>query len=227
MHPGTNTNINFFWPLYLETHTSNVHLLNETLILDYNRVFWKSQGTSVSLRFAQERFKKSSISKRFLYICFVIYNPTGNGAHANALLYDAEKEVLEHFEPHGNEQILRWVKLDQYKIKKIKDFLESTLNIRIKRFNHPQSVCPAIGWQMKNQAVTLNNLMFNMKWKIGGYCAAWSMYYVLIRVSNPLYTSKEVQLRVFKQVPVLGKHIHNFYYDFLYFKLELLKKMKA
>jgi len=228
MHPGDDTNIRIFWPLYLESRTQNVELLNYNLVFRNKKFSFEHFSTPLSSKFKQNRFlSKSDKKKRFLYIVLSFKNPQKPTGHANALIYDYEKQILERFEPHGSGNPLPYTILSQQENKKMKEILSNVFDIKIKRIMHPKSSCPARGWQVREGNRSIDDSKFNTKWKIRGYCVAWSMYYVILRMNNLDLSPKEIQTRAFKDSETTSNCIHKFYYDFLRFKLDLLKKTKV
>jgi len=226
LHPGNPKNMRIFWPLYLQHNVSNVHVFNFTLILDpLSKCKYKFHDkfySPVSKQYAQANFGKKPTSKRFIYLILVIYEPEG-GAHANGLLYDTKTQNLERFEPHGSETVLSYTKITPYEAQKMKEFLEQNLGISIKRFYQPKSVCPRIGWQIREGLPRPFDYFFNKKWGISGYCMAWSMYFILLRAQNPDIRTKQLQEHVFENYETTSDYIHDFYYDFLRWKVKILK----
>lgn len=231
LHPGNHKNLRIFWPMYLESHTKNVHVFNFTLVYSpksrqYTKLYFDNRTSPGNLKYTKANLGKKISNKRFVYIVLVIHNPLG-GAHANGLLYDTKTENLERFEPHGSGAPLKYTVITAPVAKMIKDFLEANLGIKIKRFNQPKSVCPKQGWQLKEGLPRLSNSVFNKTWLINGYCAAWSLYFIILRAHNPNIPSKKLQDAVFENYETTSDYIHDFYYDFLRWKVELLKHSKS
>lgn len=233
LHPGHERNLRVFWPLYLESHTNNVHVFNFTLVYNpdtpetyYNKLYFKDHLSPFSLQFAKKNLGKKILEKRFIYIVLVINRPDRLMAHANGLLYDTNTQNLERFEPHGSENPLTYTKISGPTSSLIKKFLEKNLSLKIKRFYQPKTTCPRKGWQTIQGNPRIANFVFNNKHKIGGYCAAWSLYFIILRAYNPNIPSKKLQESVFKLYETTSDYIHDFYYDFLRWKLELMKTLK-
>lgn len=229
MHPGNTKNIQIYWPLYLETHVSNVHVFNFTLVFNpnqryYAKLHFRNSLTPLTGTFAKPNLGKKITPKRFIYIVLVINNPLGMTAHANGLLYDTKTEILERFEPHGSENPLPYTKISAQTAKEIKDYLQKNLGLNIKRFNQPKSTCIARGWQVKEGFPRVKDNEFNKQWKINGYCAAWSLYFILLKAKNPDVPGKKLQSDVFANYEETSDTIHDFYYDFLRWKLEFMKR---
>ena len=118
-------------------------------------------------------------NKRFAIGLIYLYNELQNSAHANSYIYDIEKQELEIFEPHGStsHDIQKTFNVDRFYSEFLKYFKKN--KIPVKRFYKPIDYCP-IGPQY-------NDLysMHLIKNDPGGYCGAWSIYYLDVRLSNP------------------------------------------
>jgi hypothetical protein len=230
LHPGNYKNMKIFWPLYLESHVSNVHVFNFRLVYSpgqtyLQKLYFNDYISPLSTIFAKANLGKKITNKRFIYIVLVINNPNGLQAHANGLLYDTKTQNLERFEPHGSENPLRYTQMGPVDAREIKNYLQDNLGLTIKTFYQPKSICPARGWQLREGYPRVENSYFNRMWKINGYCAAWTLYYIMLRASNPDVSSKKIQQDAFKPYEILSDYIHDFYYDFLRWKVEFLKKI--
>lgn len=231
LHPGNYKNLKVFWPLYLESHVSNVHVFNFTLVYNPRRrylqkLYFNNYISPLSKNFAKANLGKKITNKRFIYIVLIINNPDGLQAHANGLLYDTKTKNLERFEPHGSENPLHYTKIGAVVSREIKTYLEDNLGLTIKRFYQPKSICPSRGWQVREGYPKITNSNFNRMWKINGYCAAWTLFYIMLRASNPDVSSKKIQQDAFESYEMLSDYIHEFYYEFLRWKVEFLKKSK-
>tara|TARA_B110000977_G_C11085638_1_gene494585 strand:- start:912 stop:1703 length:792 start_codon:yes stop_codon:yes gene_type:complete len=229
MQPGNYSNMLVFWPLYLKEHTKNVEVLNMVLVWTPKSRFLRFDDriSPKSLMYAEKPYcRLINTKKRFLYIILAINNPNGKSSHANGLLYDTKKQTLEHFEPHGNGVQLKYTNLSLATINKIKAYLTTTLGIPIKQFRKLTTTCPRVGWQVRHGPKRISDSLFDEQWSIGGYCAAWSMYFILLRAKNVTLSVLALQMRAFENYEETSDYIHNFYYDFLRFKLKVLKRMK-
>ena len=233
LHPGNHQNLTIFWPLYLELHTSNVHVFN--FVLNYTRktrnadehfYFYEHLSPGVQ-QFAKLNLGKKLSGKRYLYIILVIRKGNGFSAHANGLLYDTKTQILERYEPHGSENDPNsYTSINKGSLKLMKDYISTKLGITIKMFKQPKSTCPKVGFQSREIYPRYANFVFNQEWKIGGYCAAWSMYFIILRANNENMSSKNLQEKSFQNYEDLSDYIHGFYYDFLRFKSDFLKIAK-
>ena len=118
-------------------------------------------------------------NKRFLIGLIYLYNITKRSAHENSYIYDIEKQELEIFEPNGG------VAPDIKNVFKTSHLYAAFLNyfkendIPITKFYKPIDYCIR-GPQAYDYYSTKK--IINPP---GGYCAAWSIYYLDARLSNP------------------------------------------
>ena len=236
MHPGHSVNIQYFWPKFLSEITDNLYILSSSLIYEWpnNKIFMYELVEPMMIKyyhFDLKNFKKNvnitNPNKRFLYITLVIVNNKTNNAHANGLLYDFQKKQLEGYEPHGYGVKLEYAQLTgTYIKKKMKEYLEKTIGIEIKKFIQPKSISPCDGFQMLqeyNKLYSNKYENFNKKYEIGGYCAVWTMYYVYIRVLFPDVKQKDlVGFIIQRYKHKMDRIIHEFYFYFIKYKSVLL-----
>ena len=118
-------------------------------------------------------------NKRFLIGLIYLSNKLVGGAHENSYIYDIQKQELEIFEPNGASA---YDILNKYKSKKmynaVVDYFKSQ-NIPVKKLYKPMDYC------MKGPQIFDYYTMRKLKNPPGGYCAAWSIYYLDARLSNP------------------------------------------
>lgn len=112
-------------------------------------------------------------SKRFLIIPINIQNVIGIG-HANMLIYDKNKNTLEHFDSNGSSV---YIHADNV-LTKVCDILKI-------EYLNPQKTCPYFGPQMKE-------MLCWSKLESVGFCLVWSLWFVELRLKNPDTQSKEL-----------------------------------
>ena len=124
-----------------------------------------------------ENCKKNN--KRFAIGLIYLLNREKNEAHENSYIYDIEKHELEIFEPNGGDvnDIKELFNVDNFYSEFLEYFKKN--KIPVKRFYKPINYCP-IGPQYNDSYSTY--LIQNAP---SGYCAAWSIYYLDARLSNP------------------------------------------
>lgn len=115
------------------------------------------------------------------YIRFVIMKltlvTTADTTHANIILYDKVKNTLERFEPYGNVPYLESNLLDSF----IEQIGKKYINNQLTYFK-PKDIIGDIGFQ------TISNDNNPDVKKLGdpvGFCLAWTIWYLEMRVNNP------------------------------------------
>jgi len=150
--------------------------LNFEIIWSFQKLFMPTTLKQIIIDF------KSDPQKKFLVIPIGI--ELSNGAHANILLYDKETNQMERFEPYGmdfppgfnyNPSIL-----DNNLKNLFINYFENYNQIEFKYFS-PLNYQTKIGLQL------LDTIEYNKEKNIGdpgGFCAAWSLWYIEMRISN-------------------------------------------
>jgi len=122
-----------------------------------------------------------------------------NLGHANMLIYDREKNIVELFDPHG------YITMSMFKPAKVR-FLIQYIFSKIKdniRFIDSWMIYPFKGLQNEQCEEYLNRTNNEIK----GYCGAWSFFYLHMRISNP----NMPQLELIKQLKVEIKNKGHFF----------------
>ena len=147
----------------------------------------KPVDPEVSIDLFNQMIKKCK--KRFVAVSVQLIVEGKPGTHANMLVIDTKKKIVELFEPHGKRS-------EQTTM----DSLEGAYNISdklLKKYFHkffpdykyisPQDYLPSYGFQAKIDAYS-------------GLCVTWSTMYLHYRVLNPELTSKEITKHIKKKV---------------------------
>ena len=143
-----------------------------------NMVEYMSVYKNFDLKKQIENCKKNN--KRFAIGLIYLHNKEKRKAHQNSYIYDIEKQELEIFEPNGgnnSEEINKLFNIDNFYIEFLKYFEKN--KIPIKTFYKPIHYCP---YGPQSNDFLSRKLIKNAP---GGYCAAWSIYYLDARLSNP------------------------------------------
>lgn len=146
-------------------------------------ILWRSRD----IYYYNENLKKS-IKKllnddkvKFIYIKLSLI-PNGNSTHANLLLYNKDKNILERFEPYGYNGMLDEEKLNQF----IEKLAKKIFNKDVKYIN-PKLFMDNAKFQIISSDSDPDNK------KIGdpiGYCLAWTFWFLELRMNNPDTDSK-------------------------------------
>ena len=150
------------------------------------------------------------------------YGGGTDGAHQNMLIFNYHRNELEKYEPHGEMADfggLEAVEFDEAYNKDLKNMVKE-----INRYlpNHKKFIfkisfqgCPSdfTAWQATESIQTKNSKKFKDKLfpegiKVesdSGYCVAWSMFYLDLRLKNPKVESKELYTVVEKNIIMESK----------------------
>lgn len=170
-------------------------------IIDNNGSVKKINITYLSFLFTEFDIQ---CNKRFFIIPIgIIKRKIG---HANMLIFDTKKRIIEHFEPYGSKY---------YKNEKM--FTIDVLNDSIRRANlqyiPPQLSCPYIGPQDYKCPEIMNI-------QTSGFCLLWSLWYADLRLK---YTEEHPESLVRRHTPK-DKDFCKFIQSFAMFILEFSKK---
>lgn len=122
-------------------------------------------------------------------------------AHANFLLFDFNNMQVERFEPHGADHPHG---LD-YNVNLLDNLLENKINSFKLGFKYisPSDYLPKIGFQVKE----IYELKSDYIGDPNGFCAAWCIWWIDIRIGNP-------EIEISKLVNLLSKEIINEEYSY-------------
>ena len=160
--------------VYRKSDKNKQQIRSNSTIVEYMMV-----PKTLNIRQQIEKCKRNN--KRFVIGLIYFSNDlVTQSAHENSYIYDIQNQTLEIFEPNGA--------FDNVFNKKygLKNFYKEFLNyfkkiaVPIRKFYKPMDYCPLRGPQSYDYYTS--RLIKNPP---GGYCAAWSIYYLDARLSNP------------------------------------------
>jgi ankyrin repeat protein len=170
--------------------------LNFEIIWSFQKLYYPTNLKKSLVNFIQNETKR--------YFIIPIGIELSNGAHANIILYDKQSNTIERFEPYGKD----WPSGFNYNPKSLdhnlKNLFNNLLNTNNKnpiifKYYDPASYEQKIGLQ------TLDINEYNRGKSIGdpgGFCAAWSLWYVEMRIFNKNININEL-------IPKLIDHIRS------------------
>jgi ankyrin repeat protein len=155
----------------------------------YQKIFFPTNMDTII-----QNFKDSK--KRFFIIPLGILqdnNSQDTSAHANILLYDSVLNEIERFEPSGSEYPLEF----NYNPDLLDYYLENYFAEKFKdvKFFKPRSYEMNIGFQTM-EIVDINKKIGDP----GGFCAAWSLWWVYQRIKNENIERKKLFLQLVKNI---------------------------
>lgn len=176
----------------LGIHNQKTHYLNFEIVWSYYKLFFPSHF--------DDNIKKCETIGGFIIIPLAI--ELHNGNHANYIIYDIDKKQVERFEPNGAENPhglnYNMLFLDNLLEKKFKTINENIVYVR------PTDYLPKIGFQFLEIA---EKHKYKKIGDPGGFCAAWTVWYVDMRLTNP-----EIPRKILVQQIILK--IKKFNYSF-------------
>jgi hypothetical protein len=176
---------------------SNFNEMKKMLREDFGIVFIADKGKEdIMVRF--DLFPKIiKCKKRFFLIPMNIktHDKEGNikTSHANFLIFDLYEKSLERFEPIGIDDTLVKKKHDDGIFKMFQTYCGKDENgeDRLLKYYPPSSFCPKLGpqWQDRYEEIHIKN---KLSGDPIGFCAAWTIWYVNLRLLNPDIDRKSV-----------------------------------
>ena len=150
----------------------------------YQKIFYPSNFDTII-----QNFKDSN--KRFFVIPLGIYH--SDQAHANILLYDSKLNEIERFEPSGSEYPFSF----NYNSDLLDFYLENYFTEKFKdcKYFKPRSYEMNIGFQTM-EIVDINKKIGDP----GGFCGAWSLWWVYMRIKNENIERKKLFLQLVKNI---------------------------
>lgn len=146
--------------------------------------------------------KTSPEIQRYVFIFLSIRYDSYEG-HANALIYDRHKKEAWRFEPNGVSDTIP--DIDD----KLKELLESVYG-KIEYYD-PDNFLSGINFQMLSGEVYFTNQKMGDP---GGYCLAWSLWFIDIVLSNPDKNIADIMSKFFNK-KTKEKLSKNYYLDFI------------
>nr|WRJ70066.1 hypothetical protein TetV2_00621 [Oceanusvirus sp.] len=124
--------------------------------------------------------------------------------HYNSFIYNYKSKKLEIFEPFG----------ELVYIQELYDYVNKCIGqyVKINTLNQPNNICPVMGPQALEK-YSKNSQISN--YPNIGYCAAWSLYYIDARLSNPLVNEKDLMKTFMKKFETNATGFINAYSYFI------------
>lgn len=153
-----------------------------------------------------------SPKRRFLAIfVYIKWDCKSSNAHFNALIFDTKLKKIERFEPYTTFKESEYLDVVSEFDRKFIKLLKK--NLRDFTYIKPTGFCPKIGFQQKEEKnllsiktiKTLGN--YQLDNDPGGFCGAWVLYFLNLKLENPDIDSKKLLKKVYKY---LEKDHHSF-----------------
>lgn len=169
---------------------------NYSLFVQY---FLNDDEIQVPSYFVKE-FNEGLSQDKYDFIIFPIFFITPDAVHYNMCIYDKTHKSFERFEPYGALSVGEF-DLDSL----IQMFFNEELPNVIETYNAPIDFCPIFGFQ-KLQVIENEPIDADPH----GFCLAWSVWYVDLRLFNPNKTQKQIIEFALKTLKTRGVSLTKF-----------------
>jgi ankyrin repeat protein len=196
----------------------NVYFENFYSILPH-LILWKSRDVHYSHPKLKSSVNKLLSKKNIDFIVIKLsLIPNANGTHANILIYDKKKNILERFEPFGPNEMIDEAELNNY----IEKLAKKIFNKDVK-FISPKLFMNETKFQLVSSDSDPDNK------KTGdpiGYCMAWCFWYLELRLKNPNVPSEDLVKDAFNNILNKQESTSNQVLDYIRNYSQELDKMK-
>ena len=179
----------------LEKYYNSLGLENNSTTEYLNfEIVWVYQKLFFPIEF-DEKIKKCISKENIKFIVVPIGIELSNGSHANYIIYDLIKKEVERFEPNGS--------YNPHKFNYNPDLLDILLEKKFKKINNkinyirPKDYLPKVGFQLLD---AMENRKFKRIGDPGGFCAAWTVWYVDMRLSNQNVSRDQLIKEIIKKI---------------------------
>jgi len=194
---------------------------------DFSNNTIKNNISNYSLKFPKNMsIKIKECKKRFIAIPLYIKWDL-KGAHANMILIDNKFKTVERFEPYG--KLIHNIGTRPYNIElklddELKKYFESNYNLK---YYDPFEFCPIIGFQrLEEQELNSNqSTAIIKKGDPMGFCAAWSLWYVHLRLSFPNISREKIINRAILKLKRNKNSLRTFIRNYAGFIQKQIKKI--
>jgi hypothetical protein len=181
--------------------------------LMYFRISWADENNYFITPKIGEAIENIFKFKKYVFIIIGIYNDFIY--HANVLIFDRDKKIIIHFEPHG--------KLNAY-VGKLYETLKNYFKKELKDFKY---IAP-MEYLSKDSYQSMYDNSSTYESKVGdpkGYCCAWCFWFIELYLNNAKYDLKSLVNKSIKKLIntkyTFIDHIRN-YANYLNNKMEEL-----
>lgn len=195
--------------LYSEYYYDNSILyLNDKSFTNYFNLILNSKFLNSSDNFLHIDLQKLSYSRSSKLLEYNKYNdfkiipisisfPLEEFRHSNVIFIDERRKIIEFFEPHGtyNNIIHNNINLNEIIPKIIQEIYPLTKDYSFVNVSGSDSCI--IGLQSKENSIIYNK----------GYCLAWSLLFIKLKINSPEFTGTEI-INYLDKINILKLHIH-------------------
>jgi ankyrin repeat protein len=154
----------------------------------YLKIYWADENNYLLSPNIGEAIKYTFKFKKYVFVFIHIYNEYIS--HANVLIFDRDKKLIIHFEPHG--------KIYSY-VGKLYETMKKIFKKELKGFKYiaPLDFLPSTAYQ------SLYDGSFIYDKKVGdlkGYCGAWCFWFIELYINNNKYVLKSLVNKSIKKL---------------------------
>jgi hypothetical protein len=168
----------------------------------YLKIYWSDENNYLMTPNIGEAIEYIFKFKRYVFVFIHLYNEYIS--HANVLIFDRDKKIIIHFEPHG--------KIYSY-VGKLYETLEDIFKKELKNFKYiaPLKFLEINSYQsMYNESDIYNKKAGDAK----GYCGAWCFWFIELYINNNKYELKTLVNKSIKKLIntkyTFFEHIRNY-----------------
>jgi hypothetical protein len=168
----------------------------------YLKIYWADENNYLMTPNIGEAIEYIFKFKRYVFVFIHLYNEYIS--HANVLIFDRDKKIIIHFEPHG--------KIYSY-VGKLYETLEKIFEKELKNFKYirPLKYLEINSYQsMYNESDNYNRKAGDVK----GYCGAWCFWFIELYINNNKYELKTLVNKSIKKLIntkyTFFEHIRNY-----------------
>jgi ankyrin repeat protein len=187
--------IDFFYeifPYLIVWRSSTENYINKNIDFYLQRVLWSNKI-------------------RFIFLKLTLIT-SESGTHANIIIFDKKKGILERFEPYGHIPYLENNLLDNFLLKKLGHIFKKYLGLKKFEYLRPKDYLVNVGFQ------TISNDNDATVRKLGdpiGYCLAWTMWYLEMRLTNSEVHPIKLIKNALKIIPNYSKKDNSGFINFI------------
>jgi hypothetical protein len=154
----------------------------------YFRIFWADENNFVISSKIGEAIENIFKFKKYVFIHIYIFNQFM--CHGNVLIFDRDKKLIIHFEPHG--EITNYVG-------KLYETLKNIFIKELKSFKYitPMEYLPKDAYQTMDG---YGRSLYISKVGDQGYCSAWCFWFIELYINNIKYDLKSLVEKSIKKL---------------------------
>jgi hypothetical protein len=159
-------------------------------------IYYKNENMYEIPKYLNNYINQTRIDKKYKFIVIFLSLHYDTTLHANILIYDLSKMIIERFEPYGNST-------SNYNFHTIMDQIleeELTWNTGFKYIT-PGEYMPNNAFQNISDE---NNKLYEKPGDLGGFCLAWCLWYLESKLRNETVDSNNLIVKLIDKINSSG-----------------------